>query len=129
MTLRRDVSPTLILIRRFLEVHGPAPLSEICKSIGIDRRWTHEYVKIMRANKEVRVAEWGKRKSGAPLMMYALGSQPDVPKPAPKRLRDTRAASYAKHRERMNQERRVARAKAKGEHPTTVHYMTILGMI
>ena len=129
MTLKRDVNPVLILIQRFLERSGPSPLSEISKEIGIDRRWTHEYIKILREQKLVYLAEYGKRKSNAPLMMYALGNKPDAVKPPVKRIRQSRMDSYAKHRDRVLQQRRVVRAEANGMHPKTIHYMKILGAI
>lgn len=129
MTVKRSANPTLILIQRFLQTHGPASLAQISAEIGIDRRWSHEYMKILREQKLVYLAEYGKRKSNAPLMMYAAGNKPDAIKPPVKRMRQSRAESYAKHRDRVLQQRRVVRAEANGMHPKTIHYMKILGAI
>ena len=129
MTLKRDVNPVLILIQRYLERSGSSPLSEISAEIGIADRWTREYLKILREQKLVYLAEYGKRKSNAPLMMYALGNKPDAVKPPVKRIRQSRIDSYAKHRDRLIQQRRINRAEVNGMDPRTVHYMKILNLI
>jgi hypothetical protein len=129
LTLRRDINPTLILVQRFLQHSGPASLAQISAEIGIADRWTREYIKILRADKKVYLAEYGKRKSNAPLMMYALGNKPDAIKPPVKRMRESRADSYAKHREKECAKKRAKRALLKGVDPKTVHYLTILNLL